>query len=179
MGAPKVYNGTSWVPCSFKQYRGSVWEERPAIYDGSDWVGLYDKVPEVVTLSGGTNTANAFNAQARAEIQWQVNGNVYYEDNSGPDIQVNTATDWVRPTTYANQYQIRYTHSGAPITQFGATAGNGVWWPLSNGTFFIWVVTTGTGFDTKSETVTIEIRKGTGPVLASALYTVIADREDF
>ena len=178
MAAPKVYNGSSWVLSAFKQWR-SVWEARPYFYDGTEWVSLFDKVPEVVTLSGQTNTANAFGSTARSEIEFRTNGNVYEEDNNGTSNQVDSTTDWLRPTGNETDYQIRFTHVGATNSQFGATAAEGVWWPFSSGSFFIWISTTGTGFQSESETVTIEIRKGTGAVLDSGTYTVNANREDF
>lgn len=135
---------------------------------------------DVITLSGETVNAFAFMSDARAELELRANGNMYRETNNAGAIQIDSATDWVRPASSApGLYETRYTNLVGDLLHAGTSSGENGWRAVSLGTYF-WVqqdsTPTAGGEDS---TFDIQVREGTGPVIASFQYRLIADREDF
>lgn len=177
MAIPYVYNGSSWVPAPMKQYR-SKWEQLPSIWDGTEWVPLYEAVV-AITLSNQTITAFSSGSPATARYEVQMNGDVRAYTNSLGWQQRSAGTDWIRPIPGAvpEDYQVRYTgFSGDPVF---ASATQNTWRALSLGSFQVELQTDSTGFDFQACSFTMEIRKGTGAVIDSCTVNLGANREDF
>lgn len=125
----------------------------------------------VVTLSGHTITAGVdYPGNATAVVRIDDNGIMYQIDDQGL-AQIDSSTDWVRPASAApGPYQCRYTnYTGDPVQ---ATASVDTWYSLSGGNFQVSVTQYGEGF--QSATFDLQIRWGTGSVLASATYHLSA-----
>lgn len=132
-----------------------------------------------VTLSGGTNIAFNFMANAVATFKVDNDGKMYSRDNGGSYGQIATATDWVRPATEApGLYEVRYSNATGDTADISATAAEDQWQALSTGDFVINVTDTTPLPALKSASFTLEIRLDGGPLLDSASYTLTADRED-
>lgn len=132
-----------------------------------------------VTLSGGTYNAGNMGADAYSYFIVDQNGNTYKRANNDTPIQVNTTDDWIRPTSEApGTYQVRVTNVTGDLSFWSSTSAEDAWYTLSTSDWFVWVWDSTIGFGGKSITFDVEIRKGTGPTLASTSYTLSADRED-
>lgn len=132
---------------------------------------------DVITVSGQTINDLRFSpTDSYARVKVDNDGNIYESKDTGTASwnQIDTGTDWVRPTTSApGTYEVRFT--GASNTPTSATAAEDTWHALSGGDFIIYNSVTGVGVKTTS--FTIEIRKGSGSVLDSASYTCRAEVE--
>lgn len=131
----------------------------------------------VVTVSG----ENIFDfrlspTDSNAVLKIDNNGNMYKSQDTGTRnyLLVDSATDWIRPTSFApGDYEVRFT--SATNTPTFSTVAENVWRPLSSGDMIIRNTITGVGV--KTTTFTVQIRKGTGAVLDSASYTIRAEVE--
>lgn len=132
---------------------------------------------DTVTLSGEATVGfETSPTDSYARIKVDNDGNVYESVDTGTAswTQVDTGTDWVRPTTSApGLYEVRFTASNNTPTS--STVAEDVWHSLSSGDFIVYNSITGTG--QKSSTFTIEIRYDGGSVLDSASYTITAEVE--
>jgi len=128
-----------------------------------------------INLNDDSITDAEVDGTAEAGIRIDANGNVYaLTDNLASADQIFLATDWARPTTFApGAYQVRFTGASGTIT--ASTAAEDVWHPLSSGDFQVSTErVVGAGDGSTVGNLTIEIREGTGPVLASADYVLTA-----
>lgn len=130
---------------------------------------------DTVTVSGQTIARTETNpTDVYCRVKVDNNGNIYESEDTGSVnwVQIDTSTDWVRPTSSApGTYQVRFTN--ATNTPTSATATEDTWHSLSSGDFIIYNSRTFAGI--KSTSFTIEIRQGTGSVLDSATYTLTAE----
>lgn len=172
---------------------GAVWKDlTPNIKVGGAWkapdyvhikvAGVWKQVWAniVVTLSGETVDAFSFGSDAKAEIIVDNDGKVYKRTNNGSKVQIDTGTDWIRPVSAApDDYECRYTGLTGDALDAATSAAQNTWRALTTDYFFVQTDST-TGAGGKSSTFTIEIRKGSsGSAIASASFTLTADREDF
>jgi hypothetical protein len=133
-----------------------------------------------LTLSGQTITKLSFDpADAYARLKVDNNGNVYQSSDTGIASwsQIDTATDWVRPTTKApGAYEVRYTGlTGVTLTS--GTVAEDVWHPLSSGDFILYNRVTAAAGD-RDSTFTVEIRDGSsGSADVSGTYRLHATVE--
>lgn len=133
---------------------------------------------DVVTLSGHSNSAFNFGADAIAQFKLDNDGNMYERDNGGAWSQIDTTDDWIRPASSAGSpYRGRYTnHTGDPLD--GNTSQSEDTWQ-STATDFIFSITDTTPLAaTKTGNFDIEVDDGTTQQDIEA-YTLHADREDF
>jgi len=133
---------------------------------------------DVVTLSGETVWAIQFGGgNADAHLIIDNDGNVYKRSNFGTYTQVDSSTDWVRPTTSSpGLYEVRFTGlTGSAL--FTSTAAEDAWHSLSSGDFILRQRVLGGGFDSAISTFTVEIRLNGGAVLSSASYTLNVSTE--
>ncbi len=138
---------------------------------------------DVVTVSGGSFSAFNQDADATQEIWFDANdGNCYESENLGSAVQINSADDWLRPTSSApGNYETRYTnHTGdsMTVTIGGSAASEDTWYNFANGDFLFKITDSSPGFGGNSATFTVEIRLDGGPPSDSGSYTISADRED-
>ena len=128
---------------------------------------------ERVTVSGETISATALSpTDAIAGVSFQNDGTVDSLINSVSN-QIDVGTDWVRPAGAApSSYEIRLTVSSglAPNVPFSAPIDT--WLALT--TSRNWELER-IGAGTNSGTWLIEIRRGSGPVLASGSYIISAE----
>jgi hypothetical protein len=133
-----------------------------------------------LTLSGQTITKLSFDpTDAHAVLKVDNNGNVYQSADTGSRsyTQIDTATDWVRPTTKApGAYEVRYTGLTGDALSFNTAAQN-TWHPLSSGDFVLRNSVTGPVGD-RDSTFTVEIRDGSsGSADVSGTYRIHATVE--
>lgn len=175
MAVAKVYNGSSWVVFVPKTHTGSVWSEKPNYWDGSAWEPLY--ASEVVTLSGEfitTSVSGAVPSVARLIIN--PDGTLDKLEN-GSTTQIDASTDWIIPNGAASSsYQVRFTNLAGTITGAGTTLTEDVWADIDqvHGIRTARPIAQGNG--QTGATFDLEIRLGTGATLASASYTLQAER---
>ncbi len=130
----------------------------------------------VVTLSGGTVSALNAAGTATAQIAFRDDANVYSALNGGADVQISAATDHTRPADASpGALQIRYTNLTGTALASG-TASEDTWHSLSTSDFVLIQEDAIADATPVSSTFDVEIREGTGPVLASASYTLTANR---
>jgi hypothetical protein len=147
------------------------------------FIGMHGKV--TITLSGQEHTVISSTDPTAAELKWDQNGNVYTRDNVEAYVQIDTATDWIRPTDDApSDYQIRYTNldtsglgSGtATYTAEGGSAVEDTWYDLSVADMLISVSDAIDGpASAPSISFDVQIRKGTGTTLATGSYVLTAN----
>ena len=124
----------------------------------------------VVTLSGETVLDDITGGTKIAGIIFRADGDVLSLIGA-VGTPIDTATDWVRPSSFADgTYEVRYTSPTGTWTT--SAAAENTWISLS--TDRQWDVRQGSG-STKVNSVTFEIRKDGGAVLDSATYTCTAD----
>lgn len=178
MALLKVYNGASWDVAVAKVWDGAAWVEKCSFYDGADWQELYAST--TYALNNVTNTAFNFGANAYSYWKADNNGNCYTKDNSGSWNQVQSSTDWVRPSTEApGSSQIRHTAETGD-TSWGVPPGAlNAWLALSTDRSF-YCYDSAPLFGIKEVVFTVEL-DGTGSSSAddTATITLRADREDF
>jgi len=173
-----VKTGGVWQESSPKVKVSGVWQDVAKAYvkTGGVWQEVFAAV--VITLSGESVIATNAEAPASAQFRFDNDGKIYEHDGASW-TQVDTVDDWVRPTTAAADYEIRYT---AVTGTLGTTTNFGTintWYALTSDRYLS-VTTSGIGSQTATRTYTIEIRlAGSGSALATAMYTLTADREDF
>jgi hypothetical protein len=124
-----------------------------------------------INLEGGI-VIDAYDFPTVVSTLWQIDqdGKVYLADTFSGLVVQDEDTDWIIPHTAApGPYQVRYTAltGDSPTTE---TAAEDVWYALSSGDFTL--ILTQDGVGSKSNSFTFEIRSGTGPVLASNVYTM-------
>ena len=139
------------------------------------WKEFYAAI--AVTVSGHTILSDQLDpADAYARLKIDNDGRTYESEDTGSPSwsQIDSATDWIRPTSEAPaDYEVRYTSlTGDALTS--GTAAEDAWHALSGGDFILVQSTTIIPGD-RSSTFAIEIRKGSGAVLDSASYTLTAD----
>ena len=125
-----------------------------------------------VTLSGeSVSDSQTAPTAASAAIRIDQDGNVYKITNTSGTQQIDTTTDWIRPSTVGKAiYQVRYTNKtgvGNPT----ATTAEDIWHIIGNGD---WTITLATTSGTVGCSFDIEIRLGTGATLASTSYSLSA-----
>lgn len=155
---------------------GSAWKQVEAIEInvGGTWKTVWTN--ETVTVSGQTIVSEFSPSTCYARVKVDNDGNIYESKDTGTPswTQIDTATDWLRPTTNApSDYEVRFTGlTGSALNS--STAVEDTWWPLSSGDFtLVQVRIAALGTGTTTSTFTIEIRKGsTGGALDSASYTL-------
>ena len=132
---------------------------------------------DVVTLSGGTNTAFSFGSNALAYHLANSDGTFDQKDNFAASQQINATTDWVIPNSSApGTYRIRHTSLSGDTASFTPAGAINVYLGLTSTRS--WLVTdTSPGFANKSCTYTLEIDDGTTSQDTGS-YTLTADRED-
>lgn len=133
---------------------------------------------DVVTVSGESifDQLRFEPTDSYARVKVDNNGQIYKSTDTGSAswTPIDGTTDWVRPLSSApGTYEVRFT--SATNTPTFSTVAQNTWHPLSSGDFIVYNSVTTIG--TKLTTFTIEIRKGTGPVLDSASYTLRAEVE--
>ncbi len=135
------------------------------------------QIAGVVTVSGENATDIAVNRNARATIVLRQDGTIdKIEDTT--ITQVDAATDWIIPNIAApSNYQFRYTGLAGDPLDGSTSAAEDVWRAASVGDFFFEQRATADPEDFTS-TITIQVRKGTGPVLDSATFILHASRTD-
>ena len=131
---------------------------------------------DVVVVSGQTISKSSTSpTDAFARLKVDNDGKIYESKDTGTPswVQIDTVTDWVRPTASApGLYQVRYTSLvGNVLDQ--ETAAEDVWHALSGGDYIL--VQSVVGINVHSSTITVEIRLGTGSVLDNATYILAAD----
>ena len=127
-----------------------------------------------VLLSGGTYATETNVNPTTASFKFDTDGKVYTRQNADGFVQVSPLTDWIRPASEApSDYQIRFTSLTGDTGSFTATtATEDAWQALSTQVVFTVDDTTALQTNEKSCTFTVEIRKGTGPTITSASYTL-------
>lgn len=126
----------------------------------------------VITLSGETASDSVADpSDATASLRFDTDGNVYKIEGA-VQTQVDTATDYIRPTANADRLQIRFTNLvGTALTS--STAAEDVWHAISGGDFTLTQTRTTVGFSASS--FDVQLRVGTGPVRASGAYVLNAE----
>ena len=141
---------------------------------------IYSSVEEaVVTLSGDTNSAFNFGANAVA-FHFVVNDGTFDEkDNTSANVQIHSATDWIIPNGSApGSYRVRHTSESGDTGSPWVPAGTiNVYLPLTVTRGYKVTDTTPT-FGGKSVTYTLQIDDGVTSQDTGS-YTLTADREDF
>jgi hypothetical protein len=133
-----------------------------------------------LNLDGQTITKVSFSpTDAYARLKIDNNGNVYRSVDNGVTSwsQIDTAADWVRPTSKApGAYEVRYTGRTGSTLSFGTVSEN-TWHPLSSGDFILYNSVTATSGD-RDSTFTVEIRDGSsGSADVSGTYRLWASVE--
>lgn len=135
---------------------------------------------DVITLSGETSTAFSFGSNATAYLRLKNNGNVYKQQNASSEVQVDTATDWVRPASSApGSYRVMFDNETGDTTTFFVTWGtSGTYYALTS-TRQMYVYDNTATAGGKSVTCDWHIDDGTTVLEENVSYTMTADREDF
>jgi hypothetical protein len=170
-----VKTGGVWQESSPKVKVAGVWQDVAKAYvkTGGVWQEVFAAV--AITLSGESVSAFTVSSPASSQFRFDNDGKIY-EHNGASWTQVDTVDDWVRPTTVAANYEIRYTAvtgTQGTTTNFGTI---NTWYALTSDRYLS-VTTVGAGFQTASRTYTVEIRlAGSGSALATGTYTLTAER---
>lgn len=133
---------------------------------------LLESSPPVVTLSGESVSDFSVSPDtAQARILVNDDGTVDKVEG-GTTTQVDAATDWIIPNSAApGDYEVRWTNLGTGDDTPSATAAEDVWHPLDSGVFHV-TLNSGPTVESYSATFDLEIRLGSGPVLASGQYSL-------
>ena len=149
----------------------SCWPQAAAAQQGAS--------SAVVTLSGDSNSAFNFGADANAYHFANPDGTFDERDNNNAAIQINVSTDWVIPNGAApGSFRIRHTSA------VGDTGSD--WFPAGAINTYISLTVIrayrvrdqSTFFGGNSVTYTLEIDDGSVSQDTGS-YTLTADREDF
>lgn len=178
MAVSKIWNGTSWVTFTMKCRNGAAWTAKPKFYNGTAWVDLFTTAGNVVTITGGTETAFRFGANARAEVRFMTTGFVNFRRNGTTNNNVNTTTDWIIPRTNMTLFRVRHTAVTGDTGSATAAGAINVFISLGtvNRSYYVEDSTPTAGG--RQAIFTIQIDDGT-TVQDTAFYTMDADREDF
>lgn len=136
---------------------------------------------DTVTVSGEVISQvveSPTNAYARLKVD--NDGNVYRSLDTGSAswVQIDSSTDWIRPTASSpGSYRVRYT-SLTGDALFSATASENTWHSMSSGDYILVQREITNGNAVNSSTFTIEIDDGT-TLQDSASYTLRAEVTDF
>ena len=133
---------------------------------------------DTVTVSGEVVVSLVFGGgNSDTHLKVDNDGNMYKQINFGGYTQIDSSTDWVRPTTSSpGLYEVRYTGlTGSAI--FTGTTAEDTWHSMSSGDWILRQRQLGGGFDSTSSTFTVEIRLNGGAVLDSASYTLTCNTE--
>jgi hypothetical protein len=172
--------GGVWKECDDVHINvGGVWKtcDDAPINVGGVWKTGLLATPDVVTLSGGSNNAFKFGANALAYFWFNSDGTVDTQDNTSSPIQVNASTDWVIPNGSApGSYRVKYSSLTGDTSFFSGTVGATYTALTSSRYFYVFDTTTTAGG--KSATCTAHIDDGTTEQDTGS-YTMTADREDF
>ena len=133
---------------------------------------------DLVTLSGHSNSAFNIGADAIAQFKLDNDGKMYERDNGGAWSQIDSAADWIRPTSSAGSpYRSRYTNHTGDALDGNTSQSEDTW--QGTATDFIFSITDSTPLaPTKTGNFDIEVDDGT-TLQDSGAYTLHADREDF
>lgn len=127
----------------------------------------------VVTLSGasGPGIVDADGSNALALLIVNSDGTTD-KDEGGSVTQINSADDWLRPTSIApGPHRVRFTLQSGDTPNSGNSSGSlGSWLALTSGRSIGYNATS----STLSGTILVEIDDGNGNVLASATYDIEA-----
>lgn len=133
---------------------------------------------DTVTLSGETVTAFNFGANATAHFKVDNDGNMYERTNSGSWSQIDSSTDWVRPTSSApGSYRTMYDSETGDTGFLVAWGFSGTYYAVSTDREMYTYDNTSVAGG-KSVTCDFHIDDGSTEQ-ATASYTMTADREDF
>lgn len=134
-------------------------------------------VSAVVTVSGETIVdQGAGDRLYRATLRVTNNGNMH-KFESMTVTQIDTADDWVRPTSAASiDYEVKYDYVSGDVLHSSTTSDDGEWKNLAADKFFECRHLLGAGIGKKETVITISIRKNGGSVLDSANYSLRAER---
>ena len=133
--------------------------------------------PFVVTISGESGISDSVGSgTAFAGIRVNTDGTIDKREG-GTYTQIDTATDWVRPTGRASStFDVRANIVSETEDGFNAGLSDlfGTWLPMS--TDREWVVTEATTGFTSTGTLTLLVRYNNSATLDSANYSMSADK---
>lgn len=139
--------------------------------DGA-WVVIATE--DVLVLTGGVRpTCDRAGGISIYDLKFDNDGLVYEKCSPGSFVQIDTSADWIRPVDDAADFQMRFTNLTG--TGFSSTATENIWRSMATD-FVLTCADNNAGGGGNSATFTIEVRFGTGPTLASASYTISANR---
>ena len=126
-----------------------------------------------VTLSGETIT-DSTSGNSTATVRVNNDGTVDKNTTSGGLVQIDTATDWVRPEEFApGTFEHKATATGAALDPSSDPLN--VWASFTATRNPEWSVRSSGGQGSKQAVVTVEIRFQSGSVLDSGVYTLNSD----
>lgn len=172
MSVAKVYNGATWDTGIMKVWNGSAWVPYAKYYNGSAFVPLYPTDTNVVSIADFDVSDFAVAAgTAVAGIYVNSDGTIDRYKNNAPASGRVYNQDWINPTSAApDDYEVRFTKTGGSGTLLGVTSGT--WYALTSDRYASVQNNAFTG--TYTVNLTIEIRKGTGSVLATGTHVLSA-----
>ncbi len=140
----------------------------------SNFYGTTATTPPAVTLTGATISDSDVLGTLSSSAQLSVLGNGTVTANLLNDgvgaFQLSPSTDWIIPNGSApDDYEVRATVNSGAVSS-GTT---GTWLPLTSDRS--WIVSCAGSGSSAAANLTIEIRKGAGAALASAVYVLTAD----
>jgi hypothetical protein len=160
-------SGTWKLVTSAAENVSSVWKQILSGYENVS--GTWKRFFTVVTLSGEAIDDTVLDpSDATAALRVDADGNVYSITSGAGTVQLDSSTDWIRPTTLASvNFEVQATLNSGSLA--GGTTGS--WLTLD--TDRAWSVAA-TAPGSQSANLTIEIRYASGPTLASNTYTLNA-----
>ena len=134
---------------------------------------------EVVTLSGEFIASFSFGSNAQARVDIDEDGNMYRRLNGGAQQQIDSATDWLRPTTGApGSYRVRYTNKTGVAFTFNTIGSENVYANISPSGRSLEVTDANPAPGGVVATFDLEIDDGSVSQDSGA-YSLSAEREDF
>lgn len=128
----------------------------------------------VVTLTGATGGSQIFDSNGTNAIALLIanSDGTTDKDEGGSVTQINSADDWLRPTSLApGPHRVRFTLQSGDTPNGGNSSGSlGSWLALTSGRSIGYDATS----STLSGTILVEIDDGHGNVLDSAEYDIEA-----
>ena len=127
----------------------------------------------VVTLSGET-ISDSSGAGSTATVRLNGGGNVFKITTTGGTVQIDVATDWVRPIEFApGEFEHKATATGDTLD--GSSDPLNTWVKFTTVFAPEWTLVSGGAEADKHAVVTIEIRFSGGAVLDSGVYSLNTD----
>ena len=84
MPAPKIWNGTAWVPSVFKTWSGTVWYDKWKLYTGTIWTDIYGQTLSLsVDLSNVIGNTQDTDGICQSGIRIGADGKYYTSDFNG------------------------------------------------------------------------------------------------